>query len=135
LAQWHSEPAAGPKEQLRQPGGFEGLGATEPGPRFDALAVAPCEQYGGLLIEVDATGESKPNAAQGEHFVPEVVHLGEPGVALLGDLCQVLEVLTRSCVAAIGPPLGDLFERGRPHAFGVPERDPRFHVAPIPRVN
>ena len=41
---------------LRQPGGFEGIGmsgGTDPVPRFDTLPVAPADEDGDLLIEID----------------------------------------------------------------------------------
>ena len=40
-----------------QPGGFEGVGVTEPGPPFDALSVTPFEEDRNVLIELDATGK------------------------------------------------------------------------------
>jgi hypothetical protein len=137
-AQRDSDRRSGSKKTrglLRQPGGLEGVGVTEPGPPFDALSVTPFEEDRNVLIELNATGKPVPKATEAEHLIAEVVNLGELGVALLGELRQAFEVLTHSSVAAVRTSLHAPFERGRPHDFGIRERDHGFHVAPVPCVN
>jgi len=107
---------------------------TEPGSRFDALSVAPCAEDGALLIEFDTAGKPHSKVTQAKHLVTEVADLGELGVGLLGELRLVLEFLAYLGVTAVRASLRDPFERGVPHASGVPERDPGFDVAPVPRI-
>src|SRR4029453_15675125 len=91
------------KALVGQPGGFEGVGVTEPGPRFDALPVAPCVEKRGLLIELDAAGKPDPDAAQAEHLVTKIADIGVLVVTRFGELRQVIKVLTPSCVSTVCP--------------------------------
>jgi hypothetical protein len=81
---------------------------AHPATNFEALSVAPSEEAGHLVIELNAAGKPHRQLAQDKHLVPKVIALGPIDVALLGEVRQVSEVTTTVVLFEIGQKSGVL---------------------------
>ena len=122
---------------LLKAGGFEGFGVTEPGPRFDALSVAPCVEERRPPDQArrrwQTSSRSDPGRALGRRGrEPRGTRtwLSSENSARSSKYCRTPAwpryVLRPSVIRS---------SAGYHTISGFESRDDRFHVAPVPRID